>query len=372
MKVIHLTRGLGDYVCGLVNAMAQICETHLVVCEEDQWIQEFLDPKVKAFQSSAPRVRSLGNIAAIARIARYIAQVKPDIVHLQSGLLWELPLVKLFPNVTFVGTIHDVTKHPEYTFRLYPHSLMTQMGNIVKGIIVHSSRLRVEASERYRAHAANNRIFVLPHGVITRYGSGVTSVSPRDGGRILLFGGLNKWKGVEYLLKAEPIIRSRMPHARIRIAGASATPDYHRKLISGEQNIELSLERQSDTSVRNLFEWADVIVLPYIQASQSGVLHLGMAFSIPPIVTSVGGLPDVVMNDRNGLVVEPYDVRGLADAVVRLLSDLDLRKRVIENLTLEKETTYSWTTIARQTVNIYRHLKADGVSTISPSIGKIV
>jgi glycosyltransferase involved in cell wall biosynthesis len=357
MKVVHLTRGLGDYVSGLVNAMAQICETHLVVCREDEWIQEYLDPKVTVFRSLAPRVRSLGNILSTVRIARYIAEIMPDVVHLQSGLLWELPLAKIFPGITFVGTIHDVTKHPAYTFRPHPHNLMAQIGNVVSGIIVHSPRLQVEASERFRLHAANNRIFVLPHGVITRYGIGVTQVAPRDGGRILLFGGLNKWKGIEYLIKAEPIIRSRMPHVKIRIAGASSTPDYHRKLLSEEQNIELWLGRQSDDSVRKLFEWADVLVLPYIQASQSGVLHLGMAFSVPPVVTSVGGLPDVVMNGRNGLVVEPHDVQGLADAVVRMLSDLDLRKVVIENLALEKETTYNWATIARQTISIYRQLE---------------
>lgn len=81
-----------------------------------------------------------------------------------------------------------------------------------------------------------------------------------------------------------------------------------------------------------------MIVLPYIQASQSGVLHLVMAFAIPPVVTSVGGLPDVVMNDLNGLVVAPYDYQGLAQTVVRMLSDLDPRKRAIEILTLGKAT----------------------------------
>jgi glycosyltransferase involved in cell wall biosynthesis len=174
----------------------------------------------------------------------------------------------------------------------------------------------------------------------------------------LFFGGLSKYKGVEDLIKAEPLIRARMPQATIRIAGFSANPKYHHSLVSTGQHIEFLFGRQTDEMVPKLFEWADVLVLPYIEASQSGVLLLGMAFGVPPVVTNVGGLPDVVVDRQNGLVVQPHDVQGLADAVVRLLSEQRLRHHVIENLVVDGRTTYSWDSIAARTVDVYRQLVA--------------
>ena len=342
--------------------MAQLCETHLVISKEDEWVRDILDPKVIVFRSGAPRVRDPRNILSITRIGRYIKCVQPDIVHFQSGVLWELALAKWFSGCTLVATIHDVEKHPDYTVHLfphnffYPHNLMAQLGRLVRGIIVHSPRLKAEANKRFRDHATQGRIFVLPHGTITRYGIGRPPVEPRDGGRILFFGGLSKYKGIEDLISAEPLIRARMPQATIRIAGFSANPDYHRGLVSEGKRIELILGRQPDEAVAKLFEWADVLVLPYIEASQSGVLLLGMAFGVPPVVTNVGGLPDVIVDRENGLVVQPHDVQGLADAVVRLLSEQGLRHHVIENLIEGGRTTYSWHSIAARTVEVYRQL----------------
>jgi len=362
VRVVHIARGLVDYVSGLVNAMAQVCETHVVVCQEDERMQELLDPKVIVFRSGAPRVRDPRNVFSVGRIRRYLKQVQPDVVHFQSGVLWELALAKWLSGPLSVATVHDVAKHPDYAFSLYPHNLfyphnlMGQLGRWVTGIIVHSPRLCDEARRRFPHHAARDRLFVVPHGAITRYGVGTASFEPRNGGRILFFGGLSKYKGVENLIKAEPLIRRQLPLATIRIAGFSANPAYHGGLVVAGQRIELMSGHQSDEAVAQLFKWADVLVLPYIEASQSGVLLLGMAFGVPPVVTHVGGLPDVVVHESNGLLVPPHDVEALADAVVRLLSEQELRRRVIDNLAREAGSTYSWRSIAARTVEVYSQL----------------
>jgi glycosyltransferase involved in cell wall biosynthesis len=63
------------------------------------------------------------------------------------------------------------------------------------------------------------------------------------------------------------------------------------------------------------FSAADVVVLPYIDVTQSGVVQLAFGFGVPVITTRVGGLPEVVVNGETGLLVTPCDSRLLAEAV---------------------------------------------------------
>jgi glycosyltransferase involved in cell wall biosynthesis len=113
---------------------------------------------------------------------------------------------------------------------------------------------------------------------------------------------------------------------------------------------------QDDASVEQLFRWADVIVLPYIEASQSGVLQVATAFAIPPVATRVGGLTDVIADHVNGLLVTPRDPRSLAAGLQELLTNSSLRARVIANVQADRGNRFSWSTIGIRTLGIYRQV----------------
>src|SRR5512146_668340 len=86
-------------------------------------------------------------------------------------------------------------------------------------------------------------------------------------------------------------------------------------------------DRICDEQRAELFRNASVVVLPYIEASQSGVVPLAYQYGKPVVATHVGGLPEAVENGRTGLVVPPRDERALASAILRLLGDAELRQR---------------------------------------------
>lgn len=343
-----------DYVIGLVNGMSTFAETHLVVSESDEWCRECLVREVKVFRSGAPRVGNLFNLASLLNVARYISREKPDIVHLQSGVVWELALVKMFRRIPFIITVHDITKHPvgKLSAPSSPQRFIDYGARNSAGIIVHGDVLLKTAIDRY---PRDKTITSLDHGLITRYGSGLASADPRNFG-VLLFGNVNAWKGIEYLVRSEPLVREAIPQAKFIIAGHTMEQDYYRSLVQPGQNIEMRLSRQSDDDVRALFQWADVLVLPYIEASQSGVLQLGFSFGLPAVVTGVGGLPDVVTHEKNGIVVPPKDPGALAQAIIRLLRDTTMRQEIIKRIAFERETRFNWTHIARQTVDFYRQV----------------
>jgi glycosyltransferase involved in cell wall biosynthesis len=175
---------------------------------------------------------------------------------------------------------------------------------------------------------------------------------------VLMFGGLHEYKGIEYFVRSEPIVRCAVPGVKFLLAGYTSEPDYYRGLMKPGQHMEMRLSRQTEEDVRELFNWADALVLPYVRASQSGVLQLGFSFGVPAVVTNTGGLPDVIRHESNGLVVPVKDHAGLAAAIVRILTDIPLRSRMIEQIKKDRETRFNWHGIASETVRLYEEVLA--------------
>lgn len=357
MRILSLARGFEDYIVELANALSVHAEVHVVVSSKDEWISASLLPTVRVFRSRAPKVSSLGNLLALLRIARYVRRVRPDIIHVQSGSSWELGLKRLFPEIPLVITMHDITKHPSwmentFRFRVQQWTLDASL-RIADGLIVHGEHMCKAAEKCCSERGLRKTIASIPHGIISRYGIGLGRAEVKTPGNVLFFGFVNKYKGVEYLIKAEPLIRKTIPDVNIRIEGSTDHVAYYRGLLHSNSMIEMNLGRVSDQRVTELFRWADVIVLPYIEASQSGVLQLAMAFAVPPVVTRVGGLPEVVADGWSGLVVEPRDEAALANAISRLLSDTNLRERIIHGQRSAREGIFAWSNIASQTKEFY-------------------
>ncbi|HEY2955774.1 MAG TPA: glycosyltransferase [Candidatus Eisenbacteria bacterium] len=140
----------------------------------------------------------------------------------------------------------------------------------------------------------------------------------------LFFGYVRRYKGLDTLLAAWPRVRERRP-ATLVVAGEfyeDAAP--YRALAraaGGEPHVRLLDRYLEDGEVEAVFRAADVAVLPYRSATQSGVTHVAYAMGVPVITTDVGGLAETVGREGTGLVVPPEDPGSLADAVVRFFAE---------------------------------------------------
>jgi glycosyltransferase involved in cell wall biosynthesis len=103
-----------------------------------------------------------------------------------------------------------------------------------------------------------------------------------------------------------------------------------------------------------LFERCSLLVLPYIDASQSGVVPVAYAFKKAVVVTDVGSLPEVVDDGITGYVVTAGDEVALAEAVIKLLKDDALRKEMGEKGYQKLKRDLSWDKIAKETAQVYR------------------
>jgi glycosyltransferase involved in cell wall biosynthesis len=141
---------------------------------------------------------------------------------------------------------------------------------------------------------------------------------------LLFFGYVRAYKGLDRLLRAMPRVLSRVD-ADLLIVGEFYDDRTKYDRIIEELNladhVKIVAEHVPDESVGRYFTAADVVVLPYVSATQSGITQIAFAFGLPVISTDVGGLPEVVRDGETGYIVPPEDEDALADAVVRYFEE---------------------------------------------------
>jgi len=167
---------------------------------------------------------------------------------------------------------------------------------------------------------------------------------PDDSPILLFFGFVRRYKGLHVLLEALPRIVDHLPDLQLVVAGEFYDEKaFYENIIEKHQlgsYLHLHDGYVSDEDVAAYFSAADVVVQPYVSATQSGVAKIAYHFERPLIMTDVGGLAEMMPHGEAGLVVPPEDPDGLAGAVCRFFEE-DLQGELTEGVRREKEK-YSW------------------------------
>jgi glycosyltransferase involved in cell wall biosynthesis len=179
----------------------------------------------------------------------------------------------------------------------------------------------------------------------------------------VFFGYVRHYKGLDTLLEAWPAVRARRPVTLVAAGEFYQDAAPYRALVekanAGAPDraaaVRLLDRYLPDDEVEALFKAADVVVLPYRSATQSGVTHVAYALGVPVITTDVGGLAETVRPGETGLVVPPEDPAVLADAVVRFFAD-EMGPRLRAGVrSLQHE--HSWEVLADRVVELGDELK---------------
>lgn len=161
--------------------------------------------------------------------------------------------------------------------------------------------------------------------------------------QLLFFGYVRAYKGLQVLLEAMPSILERVD-CELTVAGEcyEDAEVYKRQIealgLSGRVHFLDEYIPNEDVPV--YFEAADVCVLPYRHATQSGIVQVSYALETPVVVSRVGGIPEVVDEGRTGLLVPPEDHAALAQAVVRYFEE-SMEAELVEGIQ-EKLHELSW------------------------------
>jgi glycosyltransferase involved in cell wall biosynthesis len=138
---------------------------------------------------------------------------------------------------------------------------------------------------------------------------------------ILFFGYIRQYKGLMNIIEALPLIRKQISNAHLLVVGEfydNPQPylDTIKRLGLGNY-ITIINKFVANEVVHLYFTAANVVVLPYNEATQSGILSIAYGFAKPVVVTDVGGLAELVDDGKSGFIVPPHDVPKLAESVIR-------------------------------------------------------
>ena len=146
--------------------------------------------------------------------------------------------------------------------------------------------------------------------------------------QVLFVGVLERYKNIDGLTDAWRLAAPRLPDASLRVVGGGTLRPVVDELIHDVPEQTSWDERLSQPEVSRALDAATALVLPSRSEGMGRVIVEAFCRARPVVATRVGGIPDLVEDDRNGLLVEPGDTRSLADAIVRLLSDRELAERL--------------------------------------------
>lgn len=154
---------------------------------------------------------------------------------------------------------------------------------------------------------------------------------------ILFFGYVRKYKGLANLLRAMPRVLESVDADLLIVGEFYDDREGYDAIVRDlgiRDHVRIVAEHVPDEDVGRYFGASDVVVLPYLSATQSGITQVAYAFGLPVISTNVGGLPEVVSDGETGYIVEPGDEEALAAAIVKFFNGGE-RERLAANVMAE-------------------------------------
>jgi starch synthase len=362
MKIAFVAFDFGEYCIRLASGIAHDDDTS-VLCflpkDEASPYLHLLSDSVDLRLFDKPRIRqTFKQIKMVIDLVRQIRAFNPDVIHLQLGHLWfnllALPLLRGFPLVL---TVHDSLIHVgDAATGKTPQWVYDRACYQARERIVHAPQVKESLVKRLGIPA--DTVHVVPYVIVGDVDVTVGQ-DVQEEPLILFFGRIWPYKGLEYLIRAEPLITSEAPQAKIVIAGTGEDFDRYRRMMVNPDRFVVHNEFVSDEKRAELFRRASVVVLPYIEASQSFIISIAYRFGKPVVATTVGGLPEMVDDGKTGFLVPPRDVDALAEAVVLLMQNDEMRKKFGQNGMRKVNVECAPEAVGRQTRVVYRQAVND-------------
>ena len=367
MRIALIATHHSDYAANLARALAMDHEVMLVLSRRSAARQ--IEPEALSLLRRSVRVEIVPHHYAplqplVARLCQWhIARFRPDIVHVQEHPTRSMGLLArhLGSKLPLVTTVHDPKPHSggdskaaDAFARFY-----ADLRGRSDGLIVHGQALIDMLAQ---TGVPRSKIRSIMHGVL-RFGhqqpdaAAPPTVPPSlNAHRLIFFGRVEAYKGLDTLLAANVIWRREGVPIKLLIAGTGPDLDRHRDAMR-MPNITLMQSRIPQDALAGLVGGSLAAILPYHDATQSGVIASAFGAGRPVIATDVGALAEAVGDA--GLIVPPQDPEALAEAGRAIVENERLRQQLERAVAARVEGPLGWDEIAAETAVFYRELLFD-------------
>lgn len=248
-------------------------------------------------------------------------------------------------------TMHDPFSHSNVTSKMALFERKNALRFFHNFLLLNKTQSQ-DFFNKYLVNKPNRRVFLSS---LSCYNYLRLFESPRviNGEYIVFWGRICSYKGLEYLFPAMEKVHEVCPNIKLVVAGSGS---YYFDISKYKKldYFEILNRFIPDSELASLINYSLFAVVPYNDATQSGVIMSAYAFGKPCVATDVGGLPEVVINEKNGLIVPSRDSNKLAEAIIALLNDRNKLDKFSKEIHSEYfEGAKSWKRIAKDMKEMY-------------------
>ena len=291
---------------------------------------KFIDTS-KCFAVRHKRKNLLNKLLIDWKVFIRVIKLKPDVILVDSADI-NYCLVRIFKYKKIFSIIHDPFLHSgEKTLsRKFSNFMLRRFAT---RYILFNKIQSDDFSKLYKI--SSDKIitsFLSQYEYLTLFNEKTTHLFKDKGFNILFWGRISKYKGIRYLLDAINICSMKgINDINVIIAGRGEF-DFDIRLYKHLENVKFINRFLENAELVSLLKKTDLVVCPYTDATQSGVIMSAYAFKKPVLATNVGGLPEMLCDGLLGTVVPPFSAESIANAIVQLMNDKKTIRQFSDNI----------------------------------------
>lgn len=351
-------KGAGPvYSIEMAKALSYQANLLLVLSTEienkQQWLDFFSSKEnvtIKFFKTYNNKLSFLFNSLNIFNYYRIINTIKfykPNAIYIPFNHLWGPLIFPFLQNIKIYSTLHDVKVH--LGENIIFSTIQKLNLKLVHKIIILNNK---DVGDVLKLNFSNENICVIPHATFKYYNTKELKLKNVFSNKLLFIGRIEKYKGLDLLLDAFALALEKNPNLKLTIAGNGDLKDYLPKIKYLKKSITIVNKWLSEDEIQSLVSETNLVVLPYLEASQSGIIPLAFGFGKTVIATNVGALQEQVPIGT-GLIIEPNIIK-LFEAINHMFSNEEIIFEYSKNAKKYADEFMTWDKSADLLLNFIR------------------